>query len=179
VRTDRREQFYEDLLRETNQGRTEFERQAVTAMLNLAYTYDAQQSLVVKRLNPFGLGRSSFNVLAILRHRHPDGLQLSEIGDLLITSRANITGVIDHLEQKGFVKRVVDLHDRRARLAKITKKGIALIEDVLPAHCNQSKDLFQNFTMEEMTTLIALLKKIRQSPILTLVEDGQSVELAG
>jgi MarR family transcriptional regulator, 2-MHQ and catechol-resistance regulon repressor len=178
VQTDRREQFYEEVLRETTEGRTEFEREAVSLALNLALTYDAQHSLFIKQMSDYGLAKSSFNVLAILRHCQPKGMQLSEIGDLLITSRANITGVIDHLEQRGYVKRVVDSHDRRARLAKITKKGSALIEEVMPGHCDRSKALFQHFTLEEMKTMTSLLRKLRQSPVFKQAEQGPPLELA-
>ena len=104
-------------------------------------------------------------------------MQLSEIGALLITSRANITGLIDHLEQKGFVKRLVDSHDRRAKLAKITKKGEALIDEVIPVHVRHCEDLFAHMTGEEKQTLRDLLKKIRRSPALAHAPEGQEAEL--
>jgi len=115
VRIDRRESLYDELLRETTSTRSEFDREAIEASVNLALTYDVLQSYLFKHLNLHGLAKSSFNLMALLRHGRPEGLQLSDIGELLITSRANITGLVDHLEQKGYVKREVDALCGRAR----------------------------------------------------------------
>jgi DNA-binding MarR family transcriptional regulator len=163
VRVDRREDLYEGLLQATTRDRPEFDRAAISASLNLAFTHDVQQSSLWKGLGCFGLARSSFNLLAILRHAYPDGLQLSEAGEMLITSRANITGIVDHLEQKGYVKRVVDPRDRRVRLAQLTESGATLIDEAMPGHKARIVDLFSNLTLEEIQSLIGLLKKVRQS----------------
>jgi len=177
VRTDRREQLYDDVLRQATAGRLPFEQEAVRASLNLALSYDVQQSFLWKTLSALGLARSSFNVMALLRFAYPDGVQLSEIGELLITSRANITGLIDHLEEKGYVKRAVDAHDRRARLAKLTKKGEILIDQIMPAHIARSISLFSHLTLDEVQQLTALLTKIRQNPMVAQAGAAESVAL--
>lgn len=175
---DRRERLYEDVLRRTTAPKPVFDGAAVAASVNLALSYDVQQSFLWKPLSARGLARSTFNVMAILRFAHPEGLQLSEIGELLITSRANITGLVDHLEQKGYVRRTVDSHDRRARLAKLTKKGEALVDELMPTHTIRTVRLFSHLTLEEVEQLIALLKKLRQSPVLAQagMEDSAPVD---
>jgi MarR family 2-MHQ and catechol resistance regulon transcriptional repressor len=177
VRTDRREQLYDNVLRRATASRQPFDQAAVRASLNLALTYDVQQSFLWKTLNALGLARSSFNVMTLLRFAYPEGVQLSEIGELLITSRANITGLIDHLEQKGYVKRAVDAHDRRARLAKLTKKGEILIDQIMPAHVARSISLFSHLTLDEVEQLTALLTKIRQNPVIAQAGADESVAL--
>lgn len=164
MRIDRRESLYNELLREIASTRPEFDQAAIAASLNLALTCDVHQSFLFKRVYDGGLARTSFNLLALLRYAHPEGLQLSEIGELLITSRANITGLVDHLEQQGYVKRVVGAHDRRARVAKLTKRGEALIDELMPAHQNRSAAFFSNLTITEVQQLTAILKKLRKHP---------------
>lgn len=164
MQIDRRERLYDELLRDITVTRPEFDREAIAASVNLALTYDVHQSYLFRRLCEHGLARSSFNLLALLRHARPEGLQLSEIGSLLITSRANITGLVDHLEHKGYVKRVVSAHDRRARLAKLTKRGEALIDELIPVHHSRTSAFFSALTMEEVRQFTGLLKKLRQSP---------------
>lgn len=127
-------------------------------------------------LAQYGLARSSFNLLALLRYGWPDGIQLSEIGELLITSRANITGLIDHLEERGYVTRAVDENDRRARLAKITGKGECLVDEVLPLHQKLIAGLYGHLSLEEMQTLNATLRKIRKSPLLSRHETQDRAE---
>ncbi len=87
----------------------------------------------------YGLSKSTLNILMLLRHGPADGMQLHDLGELLLVSRANITGLIDHLEEKGYVKRVVDAGDRRARYARITKKAEALLDRIHPASLPQYK----------------------------------------
>ncbi len=59
---------------------------------------------------------------------------LHDLGEVLLMTRANVTGLIDHLEEKGLVKRVIDSSDRRARFARITKKGEGLLDEAAPAY---------------------------------------------
>jgi MarR family transcriptional regulator, 2-MHQ and catechol-resistance regulon repressor len=173
VRIDRREHLYDQLLRETRDARTPFDQEALAASLNLALTSDVQQSFLFKRLNQFGLVRSSFNLLALLRYAHPEGLQLSEIGDLLITSRANITGLVDHLQDKGYLKRVVDSRDRRVRVAKLTKRGEMLVDEVMPGHKDRSIALFSHFSLEQLRLFTQMLRELRHSPALAQSEGRQ------
>jgi MarR family transcriptional regulator, 2-MHQ and catechol-resistance regulon repressor len=168
VQAEQREKFYGDAILDLAYSQPgDVDYPSVELALNLALTYNEQNSFLAKYMSQFGLAKSTFNVLMLLRNGPPEGMQLSEIGNLLITSRANITGLIDHLEQKGFVKRIADSHDRRAKLARITKKGEVLIDDVLPVHIRRCKELFAHLTMEEKRTLSTLLKRVRQSPALT------------
>jgi MarR family 2-MHQ and catechol resistance regulon transcriptional repressor len=171
VRIDRRESLYEELLRRVTVALPDFDREAIAASVNLALTYDVHQSFVFRRLSEYGLARSSFNLLALLRHAHPEGLQLSEIGALLITSRANITGLVDHLEHKGYVKRVMSTHDRRARLAKLTKRGETLIDELIPAQHNRGSAFFSALSIEELQQFTGLLKKLRYGPAARQEED--------
>jgi len=90
-------------------------------------------------------------------------MQLHDLGELLLVSRANITGLIDHLEDKGYVKRLVDPQDRRARHARITQKGEALLDEFMPVHYRNLKGLLRGLSEDERETLVGLLKKVRTS----------------
>jgi len=96
----------------------------------------------------------------LLRHGPAEGMQLHDLGELLLVSRANITGLIDHLEQKGYVTRVVDAQDRRARLPA-TKKGAESLDSFMPVHCRNIKTMLQGLSGAEKSTLLRLLKKKR------------------
>ena len=127
---DRREALYETLLERLTSTKKPVDGWAIAASINLALTCDVQQSFFYKKFSHYGLQRSSFNLMVLLLFGSPDGIQLSELGDMLITSRANITGLVDHLEEKGLVRRVIDRTDRRARLAKLTPKGAAALQEI-------------------------------------------------
>jgi MarR family 2-MHQ and catechol resistance regulon transcriptional repressor len=163
VPEDRRESYYHHRVRKSGPQYEGFDLLSAEISLSFLYTYDIFQQCAARYMADYGLSKSSFNVLMLLHHGPPEGMQLHDLGDLLLVSRANITGLIDHLEQKGYVKRVIDPHDRRARYARITKKGEALLEELIPVHYQNTKALLQDLTTEEKETLLKLLTKTRAS----------------
>lgn len=56
-------------------------------------------------------------------------LTLSELAKEVHLSASTLVGVINRLEEKGFVKRTRDTEDRRTVFIAITDKGIAFITD--------------------------------------------------
>lgn len=160
---DRRETYYHDRVRELGPRFQGFDLASVETALSLLYSYDVLLQVLGRSMAEYGLSKSSVNILMLLRHGPAEGMQLHDLGELLLVSRANITGLIDHLEEKGYVKRVVDAQDRRARYARITRKAEALIDEYMPVHYRRLKMLLQDLTEEEKGTLIRLLKKTRRS----------------
>jgi MarR family transcriptional regulator, 2-MHQ and catechol-resistance regulon repressor len=161
VQVDPRESFYENKCLELSLLYPEFDRLSSEVMLNLLYTYDVVASSTGKFLAKHGLAKSSFNVLMNLRYGPPEGMLLHDLGELLLMSRANVTGLMDHLEEKGLVRRIVDATDRRARFARITKKGEAVMEELVPRHFKRTQQGLEAFSEDEKQTLVALLKKLR------------------
>ena len=163
VPEDRRESFYHERLRQSGPGYANFDLASTELSLDLTYTCEMFQQATARCFAEFGLSRSSLNVLMLLRHGAPDGMQLHELGELLLVSRANITGVVDHLEQRGYVTREVDASDRRARYARITAKAAALLDEFIPVHYRNIYMLFQELTDRDKQVLQGLLRKTRAS----------------
>ncbi len=160
---DRRELFYHERLRQAGPKYANFRLLPVELTLQLIYTCDLMHQAWARYFGAFGLSRSSLNILMILRHCGTDGMQLHDLGELLLVSRANITGLVDHLEEKGYVKRVVASNDRRARYARITKKAETLLDEFMPVHYGNIDMLLQDLTDGEKEILIRLLDKTRAS----------------
>lgn len=160
---DPREAYYDERLRKSGVCYENFDMPSAEIALSLLYTCDVLHQIVSRYMAEYGLSKSTLNILAILRHGPEGGMQLHDLGELLLVSRANITGLIDHLEEKGLVKRVVDTHDRRARLAHITKKGEMLLAEFMPVHFRNIKALFRDLTDDDKKTLAGLLKRVRAS----------------
>lgn len=163
VTEDRRESFYHDRLRKTGPQYANFELLPAQLALHLIYTCEMFQQMTARYFADFGLSKSSLNVLMVLRHCGSDSMQLHELGELLLVSKANITGVIDHLEEKGYVKRMVDAQDRRARYARITKKAELLLDEFIPVHYASINRLLEGLTDKEKEMLLTLLEKTRGS----------------
>ena len=113
-----REAYYLDRVMQFGPGYASFDFPTTELVLNILFTYDALHHCSAKYMADFGLSRSTFNILVLLRYGPTEGMQLHDLGDMLLVSRANVTGLISHLEEKGYVTREVSEQDRRARYAK-------------------------------------------------------------
>jgi len=160
---DRREAYYHNRLRQAGPQYASFDLPSAEIYLSLRSTEDVLQQACWQYLAHYGLSKSSVNLLMMLRHGPQEGMQLHDLGELMLVSRANITGLIDSLEQKGYAMRVVDRHDRRARFARITKKGEELLNTFMPVHFRNVKAMLQGLSGMEKASLLRLLKKTRES----------------
>jgi len=73
--------------------------------------------------------------------------------------RATIGGVLDRLEQKGLVQRVVNVQDRRARLLDLTADGEALLAACRPVVVALQADSLAPLSAAERATFKKLAKK--------------------
>lgn len=64
-------------------------------------------------------------------HHHP-GTDQARVAEMIAYDRATIGGVIERLEQKGWVDRVVSERDRRARVLSLTPEGERIIRALVP-----------------------------------------------
>jgi MarR family 2-MHQ and catechol resistance regulon transcriptional repressor len=163
VPEDRREAFYHKRVSESGPRYAGFDLLSTRIALDLLYTYDVFHQVTARYMAQYGLSKSSLNILLLLRHGPEKGMQLHDLGELLLVSRANITGLIDSLEEKGWVQRSIDQADRRVRYARITAGAEKLLDEFMPVHYRCVKALLQDLTCEEKETLSALLRKARQS----------------
>ncbi len=60
------------------------------------------------------------------------GSRLSELAEAAQVSKQTVGSIVDQLERRGYVARVPDPADARARLVTITAKGLELVELSLP-----------------------------------------------
>lgn len=61
--------------------------------------------------------------------RHGE-LTMSRIAELLDVSDSNATGLIDRMEERGFVERFRDPNDRRVVLVRVSEQGRQILTDV-------------------------------------------------
>jgi MarR family 2-MHQ and catechol resistance regulon transcriptional repressor len=87
-------------------------------------------------------------------------MKMCEIGSKLLMSGANVTGVVDRLEKKGLVRRVMDAEDRRLFLIHLTEDGSRLIAKIFPLLAAQIEAFTGVLTSKEKRQLTELLKKL-------------------
>jgi DNA-binding MarR family transcriptional regulator len=99
-----------------------------------------------------------FDVMAALS-RHPEGLKMSALSDLLRVSNGNVTGIVDRLTEDGHALRVAVPGDRRAQLARLTPAGQAAFAELAAAHEGWLDDLLGGLDAGEAAALSALLAR--------------------
>lgn len=99
-----------------------------------------------------------FGILETLLHLGP--LCQHELGAKLLSSKPNISAVLDNLERDGLVKREQDAQDRRSRRVHLTPAGKKLIEKAFPAFVAHLRGAFAGLNAAELEALGALNKKL-------------------
>jgi MarR family 2-MHQ and catechol resistance regulon transcriptional repressor len=158
---DRREHHYLDRMRHHSRSYREFHWPSVELVINLFYTYDVLYTRLAREAEREGLSTAAFNVLMILSRRGEDGCPMSELGELLLVSRANVTGLVDCLERRGLVGRAASAEDRRVKLVRLTRAGASLLEGVLPRHYGELRAAMRGLSVKEKSDLSKLLTKLR------------------
>ncbi|OPF62797.1 MarR family winged helix-turn-helix transcriptional regulator [Hydrogenophaga sp. H7] len=89
----------------------------------------------------FDLTPVQFAALDAIGH-HP-GTDQATVAELIAYDRATIGGVIERLEQKGWVDRVVSERDRRARVLSLTAEGERILQALVPVVRNLQNEILQ------------------------------------
>ena len=110
----------------------------------------------------FDITLPRFDLLAQL-HRAPAGLTMGALSRRLMVSNGNVTGLIERLVDEGLVERRATPADRRTQLVRLTAAGNQTLVDMLPAHHHWVAEMFAGLDRDEMTTLLDLLGRLKQS----------------
>lgn len=87
----------------------------------------------------------------------PDGSRMSELAEAAQVSKQTLTSIVDQLERGGYVRRVPDPDDARARSVRITAKGRQLVEWSAPVIAEVEADWEAHLGRARMKQLRALL----------------------
>lgn len=87
------------------------------------------------------------------------GIDQASLASAIGFDRATIGGVVDRLEQKGLVQRVVNAQDRRARQLTLTTAGAAQLAACRPVVEALQTDILGALTAKEQAVFLTLAAK--------------------
>jgi DNA-binding MarR family transcriptional regulator len=148
-------------LREEIAQRKEFSSPEEEALLNVLRTADCLQRVLQRRIRPWGITATQYNVLRILRGAEPRGLTCSAIGERMITAEPDITRLLARLRALKLIRQQRDKRDRRVVWTQISPGGLALLEQTDPDVQQFPKQLLGHLGEEQIATLIHLLEQAR------------------
>lgn len=139
---------------------TKFSSQTQKAGLNILYTAWWLKTLISRELKTLGLTNEQYNVLRILKGKHPDCMCVKDIGCRMIEKNSNVPRIIDRLELKKLVRRSTSAIDKRETVMTLTKDGTNILE-LANKRVNNVFTRSVELNEEEASNLNNLLEKIR------------------
>lgn len=131
----------------------------VLAMLRVLRAGEEIQSAILDgSLRRHGISSGKFTVLIILYQRKED-LAPSELARLAGVTRATISMMLARMKRDGLITEEADAQDGRQKHIRLTEAGLALMEEILPAHYQRVSALMGRLTESEQEELIRLLGK--------------------
>lgn len=129
-------------------------------LLNLFIASNYLHSKLEIVCSKFNITLAQFNVLRILKGAHPEGYPRHEIIRRMVEPAPDVTRLIDRLIKDNLVERYYSDEDRRLSLARITKKGIALLTKINPEIDKFIFNYSSSLTTAEKEMLSSICEKL-------------------
>ena len=118
-----------------------------------------------EHLKQIDLTQSQADVIVLLAHESDKVFRQRDIERALNYSNPTVTGLINRLEQKGFIVRRVDTEDSRARIISLTDKALHIIEEIYESIRQTEQMLLDGFSEEEIQTLQPLMARLANNAL--------------
>ena len=87
--------------------------------------------------------------------------------EFLMVKPSTVNGIVDRLEEKGFLIRCAGKDDGRCRILRLTEKGCAFYDDFVRIVRQVNERMERSFTAEELTALKGYLMWVRRKTFLS------------
>ncbi len=112
-------------------------------------------------MKPHGVTRSQWWVLSNLS-RH-DGMMQTELAAMLDVGKVTVGGLVERMEQAGWVERRPDAADRRAKRVHLTAKAHGLLAEIRQAGDEMNELAFSGLSRDDRRALGELLGRIKDN----------------
>ena len=140
---------------------TRFKNEVHKAGLNILYTAWWLKTVMSRELKEFGLTHEQYNVLRILKGKHPELICVKDIACRMIEKNSNVPRIIDRLEIKKLVKRATSEADKMETVISLTQSGIAVLE-ASTQRINAIFDEVMVINEAEAASINQLLERVRE-----------------
>jgi len=125
-----------------------------------------------RRLDAFGHRDIRDGHGCVFRFIDPDGSRLTTLAERAGFTKQAVGEIVDDLERLGYVERVPDPSDRRAKLIRLTGRGVAAYSVGLQVFDEIEREWEQRFGAERVAILRELLEELA-------ADDPAGVAVAG
>jgi DNA-binding MarR family transcriptional regulator len=119
------------------------------------------RKLIDRRLQPLGLSRAQWSILAILSNH--DGLSQSQISDELEIEKSTAGRLIDQVEKSGWIERRPIPGDRRLWGIHLTDQAQPLITEVESIILKIRAEMLRGLSIEQQQALSGMLQTVKSN----------------
>jgi len=134
------------------------ERELEKVMRDLAFKITKKGR---EALNEIGLTPPQFNLMAHLYFNGP--LNQTNLSKDLYLAKSTISGIVERLEKRRFVKRAKREKDRRSEIVLLTPAGEEVIKRVIDKRVDFLRKITQELTEDEKEKLFELLTRMKEA----------------
>ena len=122
-------------------------------------TYTQIMSVGDRHIEQLGLTPAQFDVLATLGDT--PGMTCKELGENTLITKGTLTGVLDRLENKGFIERTRGATDHRQIHVKLTEAGDQVFNATFYRQLDYLSGFFGHFPPERQAALTEHLQALK------------------
>jgi MarR family transcriptional regulator, transcriptional regulator for hemolysin len=116
-----------------------------------------------QRMKDMGITRSQWWVLSGISRHNEQGITQTELATVLDLGKVALGGLVDRLEERGFVERRADPADRRINLVHLTPKGDAILHLMHDVGLEMNKKIMKGISPERQHLLAQTLHAMKQN----------------
>jgi DNA-binding MarR family transcriptional regulator len=138
-----------------------FPRISAEALVSILRTAAVLDHQLTDALKPFGITHTQYNVLRILRGAGAAGLCGREVAERMVSPVPDVSRLLDRMEDTDLISRERDSEDRRHVTARISRKGLALLDETTPRLEAVERARFGQLPAGRLQQLLEVLTAVR------------------
>nr|WP_039836859.1 MarR family transcriptional regulator [Paenibacillus sonchi]MCE3201169.1 MarR family transcriptional regulator [Paenibacillus sonchi]QQZ59885.1 MarR family transcriptional regulator [Paenibacillus sonchi] len=115
------------------------------------------------RLAELGLNAQQGQMIGYIAEHEDRGLIQKDLAEHFNRKEASITSMLQGLEKKGYIKRVIPKENERQKKIYLLDKAAVLVEEFNEIFAEVEKSITDSLTEEEAETLMKLLHKVNSN----------------
>ena len=116
-----------------------------------------------KHLSKYNITSSQQEILFYLGFHEGEPIHQREIEKWFRLKNPTVTGILNRLEEKGFIVRKTKENDKRFRMIELTEKSRCLMQEMCEEMWQMDDKIYSCMTAEERSQLSGLLERILNS----------------
>lgn len=128
--------------------------------LQVVRCYQKAGRRLSERLVPLELSNAQLDVLANLLAGPEEGLTQEQLGQRLLVTKGNVSGMLDRMQERDLVERRPHPEDRRSKLVHLTARGRKLAEEAVKVQRQFISELMEAVPARELELLSKTLQHV-------------------